>query len=190
MNILDLFRRCIVANELDNNLAFVYRFSDPDGVRSGKSGWSFGICQFDINNNPSAVLCLRECGFTTDETAALKAQTIDVKPLAARLKKQSATVDRWDSVQLHECLLHPLQICSDSGVAFADDEAKLHLADYHNQFYMSRGGKMHGFLCGLGRPVSASDILACKLRMPWGRKRPDDVRRRYNNIVRIAREAA
>jgi hypothetical protein len=187
MNKLDIFRKIIIANELTGALDAVYRFSDPDGVRSGKSGWSFGCCQFDINNNPSAVLCLRDCGFTTDEIAVLKAQSAPIAPFNAKLKAQSGIVDKWDNRQLCECITVPLQLCNQSKVRFSCDETFLHIADYHNQFYMSRGGKLHLFLAGLNRPVAPEDILNFKLSLLWGQKRPDDVKRRYNNIARIMR---
>ena len=183
-----LFRLIMLANELSGNLKAVYRFSDPDGVQTGKSGWSFGICQFDINNNPSATLCLRECGFTTDEIIGLKSQSIPTAPLNAKLRAHADVIDSWDERQMYECLTVPLQRCKNSGITFVDDEAKFHLADYHNQFNMSRGGKMHCYLRSFNRPITREDILKFKLGLPWGKKRADDVYRRYNNIVRICAE--
>lgn len=187
MNFAETFRRVILANELDNSLDHVYRFSDPDGVRTGKSGWSFGMVQYDINNNPSAILALRECGFTTDEIAALKAQTIaDMAPMHAKLQAAAAVVDVWDGKQLQECLTHVSNLCSGSNIILADD-GLIALADYHNQFYMSRGGKMHCHLKGLHRQVVAEDIRDFKMTLPWGQKRPDDVQRRHRNIIKILR---
>lgn len=179
-----LFRRIILANELANNPALAYRFSDPDGVRTGKSGWSFGVCQFDINNNPSAILCLREAGYTTDEIAGLKTQSVrDMAPLNAKLRSAAAVVDRWDARQLAECVETVISLAPK-----ITDLVTLHLADYHNQFYMSRGGKMHRFIQGL-RTVQPDDILRFKLSLPWGEKRPDDVERRYNTINRLWKDA-
>jgi len=178
-----LFREVIFTNELGGNAQLIYRFSDPDGVRTGKSGYSFGICQFDTQNNPNALLCLRECGFTTDEIRQIKQQTGDIRPLNAKLTPD--VVDRWDAAQLVECLNTPLRLCQSLGITLTN-EAKLHLGDYHNQFYMSKGGKMHSFLMRLGN-VIAEDIRAFKLTLPWGIKRPDDVHRRFNNIRRICR---
>lgn len=182
------FRLVILANEVGNNTRAAYRFSDPDGVHTGKSGWSFGICQFDINNNPSATLCLRECGFVTDEILGLKAQTIRIAPLNAKLRAASSVVDQWDERQLFECMTWPMRLCKESGITFDSEETKLHLADYHNQLNMSRGGKMHRYLSKLGRPVTAQDIFSFKMGIRWGRKRPDDVKRRYENIRRICSE--
>jgi len=180
---IKILRDIILVNELGGNRSFIYRFSDPDGP-AGRSGYSFGLCQFDIANNPEAVLCLRECGFTTDEIAGLKAQTVNAAGLASKLAASRAVVDRWDDKQLTECLDHPVRLCRESGIV-AGDEAMYHLADYHNQFYMSRGGKMHRYLCTLQRPVEPEDVLAFKLGLPWGKKRPDDVQRRYHNIAAI-----
>lgn len=186
MESLAVFRAIILLNELEGNIAHAYRFSDPDGTNRGKSGWSFGVCQFDIANNPAATLCLRECEFTTDEIEGLRRQRIDIAAMNRKLACSSKVVDKWDNRQLSECLSVPLELCRKSGVRFADNEAPLHIADYHNQFYMSKGGKLHQFLLGLGRPVAARDILDFKLNKTlWGAERPDDVRRRYNNIVKV-----
>lgn len=186
MNLEKLFTRAILANELDGNINAALRFSDPDGVLTGKSGYSFGICQFDINNNPSAILCLRECGFTSDEIAGLRAQTIkNMANMDAQLKTAAIIVQRWDEKQLADCLTTPINLCRVSGIVLANDETRIHLADYHNQFYMSRCGKMHNYLSSMKAPIVPEMILAFKLSLPWGQKRPDDVHRRYNNIANL-----
>lgn len=189
MNIVEIFHRIILANELEGSTSHAYKFSDPDGVRTGKSGWSFGLSQFDINNNPSAILCLRECGFTTDEIAGLKAQTIaDMRPMNNKLLANCAVIDRYDDQQMSDCLQWPSLLCKQSGIAL-ETSGHIALADYHNQFYMSKGGKMHKHLQTIGRPVTADDIYRFKRSLPWGQKRPDDVKRRHDNIVRILKEA-
>jgi len=186
-SLIDSFRLVILANELENNLNAAYRFSDPDGVLTGKSGWGYGISQFDINNNPSAILCLRDCAFTTDQIAALKAQTIrDMAPMNAKLKAAAEIIDAWDKKQLQECLTQPSAICSDSGIKFGD-EGLVAMADYHNQMYMSRGGKLHKHLQALKQVVTPEIIRDFKLSLPWGQKRPGDVKRRYNNIIKVMR---
>jgi hypothetical protein len=179
-----LFRKIILANELGGDRRFIYRFSDPDGP-AGRSGYSFGLCQFDIAHNPAAILCLRECGFTTDEIAGLKSQSINPAGLESKLIDNDMIIDKWDNRQLAECLNHPLAVCRQSSGLMVTSKAMYHLADYHNQFYMSRGGKMHKFLLDLHRPVLSQDILDFKLTLSWGLKRPDDVCRRYKNIVDI-----
>ncbi|MDA8428171.1 MAG: hypothetical protein M0T70_02845 [Geobacteraceae bacterium] len=186
-SLIDSFRLVILANELENNPNAAYRFSDPDGVLTGKSGWSYGISQLDINNNPSAILGLRDCAFTTDQIAALKAQTVrDMAPMNAKLKAAAEIIDAWDKKQLQECLTQPSAICSDSGIRFSD-AGLISMADYHNQMYMSRGGKLHKHLAALKQVVTAEIIRDFKLSLPWGQKRPDDVKRRYNNIVKVMR---
>lgn len=188
MDLSLMLYQAILANELDGNSDAAWRFSDPDGVNRGKSGWSFGLCQFDVANNPAAILCLRECGFTTDEIARLKNQTMqDMTAMNAKLRAAAWTVKKWDQMQLAECLTVPMTICSASGIVFANDEAKIHVADYHNQFYMSRGGKLHCFLKERMMPIVPEMILQFKLGLPWGKKAPDDVHRRYDNIARLFR---
>lgn len=194
MNLVTVFAKVILANELGGDRALAYKFSDPDGVRSGKSGWSFGLCQFDTQNNPQSILCLRECGFTTDEIAAIKAQTCyDMPSMDKKLALRGTIVDRYDDNQLGECLQWPAHLAKESGIKLSDG-ALIACADYHNQYYMSRGGKLHKWLvetyCNASlREVKAHDILDFKLEHTlYGQKRPNDCLRRYNNIIEIMRE--
>lgn len=192
-----LFARCIIANELDSNISLAYKFSDPDGVRTGKSGWSFGVCQFDISNNPNALMALRDCGFTTDEVRALRNQDPDVDMITMNAKLLTAqdTLNQWDARQLRECLTWPLKLCRELAVDFANQYAYLHIADYHNQFGMSKGGKMYTWLKGRSGALTAENVRDFKYSLPWGQKQlakadptKDDVRRRYANIVRLTQE--
>lgn len=128
----ELFREVILLNELSGNLKFALRFSDPDGMRSGKSGWSFGVCQYDTQNNENALKCLRECGFTEAEIQGIVNQTIDVKPLAVKLVAHADIVEKWDILQLDYCLNKALNFDSDKGIPLADTSAILAGADYVN----------------------------------------------------------
>lgn len=181
---LAIFRTIILHNELGGDRVLAYRFSDPDGVRTGRSGWSFGLCQFDTKHGPYATLCLRECGFTTDEITGIREQSIPIGPMNEKLNMAAGTIDRWDDKQLWECLDHPHGLCIKSGIELDTDEVLYHLADYHNQFYMSDGGKMHRSLRSLGRKIQPGDVLKVKKATLWGQKRPDDVMRRYTNVIK------
>ena len=91
---IDLFRRIIVENELGGNKSLAYKFSDPDGERTGKSGWSFGVCQFDLANNPVARKILRDCEFTDSEIGNLQLQTnLPMWQLNAQLLAHKTIVD-------------------------------------------------------------------------------------------------
>jgi len=183
MTILEATRKALFANELDSNPNYLYRFSDPDGIRTGKSGYSFGLVQYDIMNNPVAEKCLKECGFTAQEIDRLKKQnTASVRDLEKKLRANSHIVDRYDNMQVAECVNHVRKHSDRLGVLFDSDEAFVHLADYHNQFYLSPNGKCMNFIAGLRHSVRPEDIKHFKLSLPWGQKRPDDVLRRYNNI--------
>lgn len=184
----ELFRQLILANELDNNLRAALRFSDPDGALSGKSGWSFGVCQYDTQNNAAALQCLKECGFTPVEIQGIVKQTIDVKPLAVRLQANAAIVEKWDIRQLDYCLNKALNFQTEHGLAMADAAAILACADYVNQ-YGSEGMGMLAWLQALGRPVEAKDILTFKLeKTKYGRERPKDCKRRYDNLVKLIQQ--
>lgn len=185
----ELFRKIILANELSNNLAFTLRFSDPDGARSGKSGWSFGVCQFDTQNNPVALECLRACGFTEAEIDGVVKQIIDVKPLAAKLVAHADIVAQYDTQQLTYCLNKAANFDVDYGIPLADAGAILAGADYCNQ-YGSQGQGAVAYYKGLQRPITAADVLQFKLtQTKYGKEHPEDCRRRYNNLIDIIKVA-
>ena len=183
---VELFREILIRNELGGNAGLIYKFSDADGVRTGRSGWSFGVSQFDVNHNPHAVLCLRDCDFTTDEINGLINQSIDTYSLNDKLFFYHEVVDQYDEENFDQSLKHVSNLCNRHRI-FLTNETIYHLADYHNQFYMSKNGKMHTYLKGFTRRVKPVDILNFKLTLKWGVKRPDDVYRRYNNIVDLTK---
>lgn len=180
MKLLDALRKALLLNELSGNEKAAYRFSDA----SKESGLSFGVTQLDVSHNPTAVKCLRECGFTDGEIARLMKKQLAAE-LSQRLAAHAEIIDRYDAAQIKECLDHVLLIARARKFTFANDEAILQAADYNNQFYMSTNGKMARALSTLDRPVTAEDILHVKLGTLWGQKRPDDVYRRYNNIKNL-----
>lgn len=177
---IGIFRKIILANELGGDLSLIYRFSDA----GGRSGWSFGLCQFDIKNNGMAVLCLQKAGFTSEEIAGLRNETIDIEPMNDKLLAAKNTVDKWDTAQLERCLLHTSTLCRWNGIELAQNTL-YHLADYHNQYYLSVRGWMHRHIEQLDHPITPEDIYRLKLETAWGKKRPDDVKRRFDNITRL-----
>jgi len=183
-SINELFRELIFENELGNiNLA--YRFSDPDGARSGKSGWSFGVCQFDTSNNDQALACLKDCGFSEDEIHCIVDQTIDVKPFSERLRAHADIIAQYDEAQLSRCIFSAMNFYAQHNLPVTDTGAILASADYVNQ-YGSQGDGFAKFVSGLGRPMLAKDVLDFKLEhTKYGREHGDDCRRRYNNLVTI-----
>jgi hypothetical protein len=190
-NLVEQLDKIIIENELSGNLAFVHKFSDPDGVRSGKSGWSFGRVQWDVQNNPAAARCLAECGFTAAEIAGIKGQSIDVHQFEPRLKAHADIVKKWDDLQLESCLRRAQNILAKHGVTPADDTALLAVADYDNQYHLSdinKPGYLVHYLAGSGL-FTAKDVLQFKLdHTKYGEDHPDDCRRRYNNLIKIMKE--
>jgi hypothetical protein len=189
-----LFAKCIIANEIGNDVSLAYRFSDPDGERTGKSGWSFGICQFDIFNNQNATKILKECGFSNTEIQGLKDQTVDVASLNHKLIDGYEVINKWDAKQLKECLVRALTNCMGIGIDFSSEEVLLHLADYDNQFYFAPKGKLYKFLLD-EEQISPELFLQWKrTSTEWGIKQTalhgedankNDVLMRYNNIAKI-----
>lgn len=184
-----LFEKVILANELSNDVAYAYKFSDPDGVRSGKSGWSFGRSQFDTKNNPQALKCLSECGFDDTAIKGIVNQTVNVAALNGKLRAASAIIDRYDAVQFRACIVKAQSITKKHGIVLADDTALLAIADYDNQYYLSdrdKPGYLIYYLKRLDHPAQAKDVLDFKLdHTLYGKKAPEDCRRRYNNIVKL-----
>lgn len=178
-------RKALFLNELSGNSRYLYEFSDADGVRTGKSGYSFGLCQFDIMNNARAIRCLQECGFTHIDIARLQSQLGSISDLNAKLITRKAVIDKWDEVEISRTVRHVDEISAKAGIVYANDEAFIHACDYHNQYDMKPRGKAVTYLAALRRPVTAADILAYKYTTIWGKKRKDDVDRRFNNIAKI-----
>lgn len=184
----ELFEQIISLNEGGPDVAL--KFSDPDGVRSGKSGWSFGDCQFDTRNNPLALDCLRECGFTQDEIDGVVDQTINVQPLAAKLRAHADVVRRYDMAQLQHCIDRAGQWCEKYGVPIGDSAAFLMFADTINQFG-SLGGGSAAHIEALGHPATAQDILDMKLTWKYATQVPGgktDTIRRYGNVMKVVSE--
>ena len=181
----EMFYDIEVLNELGGNLNAALRFSDPDGVRSGKSGWSFAPCQFDTQNNSMALVCLRDCGFTEAEIQGIVKQTIDVKPLNAKLKAHADIIERYSTEQFSYCLNKALNFVLEYGIPVRSPDGILAGADYVNQ-YGSQGNGAKSFYKSLGRPITAEDVLTFKLgSTKYGREHPADCERRYNNIMKV-----
>jgi len=184
---IGILRDVIILNEVGNDLDLALEFSDPDGVRSGKSGWSFGAVQFDTQNNEQAILCLKECGFTTEEIKGLVEQTIDVRPLNQRLKDHADIIAKYDNRQLQHCLKSALQFTSTYNIPIAETSTIISLADTFNQ-YGSLGGKTAKRFTTLERPVTAQDMLDIKLTWKYakrGKRQRKDTIRRHNNIMAV-----
>lgn len=179
------FRRILIENELGGNLELAWKFSDPDGERTGKSGYSFGVCQFDLNNNQDAIRCLLCCRFTPDEIDALVNQHCSRELLAeltAKLQEHKIIVEQWDKKHICETIQHVRHLTKSFTLG---PGTFFHLCDYHNQYFIEPRGKCIRWLESRVGPVEPKDVLDYKLMTLWGRKRPDDVYRRYNNILKI-----
>jgi hypothetical protein len=182
----ELFRKIIILNELGGNMKYVLQFSDADGVRSGKSGWSFGVVQFDLSNNVLAAACLRECEFTENEIHGLITQSIDPKPLEQKLRDHADVVERYDQHQLEGCLDRATELLEGAGITPSDDTAFLAVADMANQYSPRTVDKLIAHLGTLGQPFKAIDVLDFKLEhTPYGQAHDGDCKRRYMNVLKV-----
>ena len=185
----ELFYDVIILNELGGNKSAALRFSDPDG-KPGRSGWSFGLCQFDTRHNGDAISCLVDCGFTQDEIHGVVDQTIDVKPLAARLIAHKDIIEQYDTKQLSSCLDSAMNAVTSHGVMVFESAAILCLADYVNQY----GSIGEGFSEWMNQRdsdgITAAEVQEFKLtKTKYGREHKADCERRYNNIMAVVKGA-
>jgi hypothetical protein len=176
--ITELCKQAIIQNEVGGDLSLAYKFSDPDGVRSGKSGYSFGVSQFDIENNWDGILCLKDCGFRPKDMDRLFEQRGDISDLDKKLKKNALVVDLYDKDHLYRSIQHVSIYCGTE----MSDETFVHLVDYHNQFYITPNGKMHRFLKSLDHRPTPVDIFEFKKTLRWYEVNPADVVRRFETI--------
>ena len=189
MDMRKIMHRILLANELGGLALAAYRFSDPDGP-TGRSGYSFGVCQFDLSHNPRAAAILREIGFSEPEIRQLKAQTCttdDLAQFSARLLAASAIVDRCNFEECDEIARHVLRVVRCTDLKLAGQEVFFHLCDYHNQFHLDYDGKAVRHFQTLGIPIIPEAVLEYKKSTAWGQKRPDDVARRFNNVRWVCR---
>lgn len=180
------FTNIIAQNEIGGNMALAYEFTDA----GGRSGYSFGITQIDVNSNPFAGLALRDLEFTTDECSRLKNKTIkDLSPMNARLLAHKDIVANWDMRQISECLSWPTSLLADH-IDYATQGAFCGICDYHNQFNLSKGGKLYTYLMALKTPVTLEMIRDFKLALPseWAQsdEGQKDIWRRYKTILKLA----
>lgn len=171
----------ICLNECSNNPKVFYRFSD---AKTGKSGYSFGRSQFDVSHNPSAVKFLKEvCGFTDLDIIRLKRKDKNIGDLNEKLGKFKSQIDDLDRQHLQKSIDHVMSL--ERLPLLESDKTFAHLVDYHNQFNLSRNGKMHKWLKSRNE-ITSEDILEFKLNQTlWGKKYPSDVKRRYYNIEKL-----
>lgn len=177
------FRKIITLNEIGNDDP--YSFNDPDGVKSGKSGWSFGGVQWDTQNNSIALDCLRKCGFTEAEIKGIVTQSINVKPLEAKLKAGAVVIDGYDEKQLQHCLNAAGEFVSKFGIP-VDTSGLLAIADTVNQ-YGSVGSGSAASLLKMNKTITNEDVLAMKLTWKYSKTKRGkaDTIRRANNITRV-----
>lgn len=180
MDIKTAVTRALFLNELDGNMNAAYRFSNA----GGKSGYSFGATQLDVANNPTATTCLIQAGFTLQEIRRLKLMDKNITDLNAKLALQKAIVDKFDAMQVQECLDHVQRVSGLAGIRYADLEGFVAACDYHNQLYMGTNGQFIEHFKG-NKSVTAEGIKEFKLTLPWGEKRPNDVERRAENIKKV-----
>ena len=179
MTQVEAVAQALIINELSGNRDAAYRFSKA----SADSGFSFGVCQWDVGHNFEAASILKDCGFSQMEIAWLEKGSLPNRfEYAQRLLAHKAVIDTADLNEFQKIVSWVQEVLTNGGISVADLETFTHLADYHNQFHLDMHGECEQYLKDLGRQVVANDILTFKLETKWGKIDPDDVKRRWNNI--------
>lgn len=187
MDIVKVMRKVFLLNECGGDPSIAYEFSDADGVRTGKSGYSFGLVQFDTLNNAEAIECLRACEFTESEIKGIINQTVFIDEMNKKILAHKDIVDAYDNSHTEESIKHCENLCK--GIPLFDEAVLVHIVDYHNQFYMSPNGKLHRYLKDVVGAVKSDCIIDFKLcHTKWGREHSDDVLRRARNIRKVLQE--
>ena len=180
----DMFYNIILMNEVSGNIAQTVKFTWAGGT----SGYSFGVTQLDVSHSSNAVACLRECGFSEDEMRQLQLRQVDSYKWSPRLAAHAGIIKKWDEIQLQHCLDSTQIFLDRYHVTPADDAAFMMVADTINQFG-SLGQESGNHLSKLGRAFTAEDLRDWKLTWAYGEKHSQDVKRRYQTVVNIAKGA-
>lgn len=168
MNVLAL-------NEISGNERVICKFSFAGGI----SGYSFGRSQFDVTHNPGARDFLKKYGFTDSEIKRLLNLDKNIADLNEKLSHLRKEIDEFDLKHVNSMITYVGGLDSLPDMSI---KTFVHLVDYHNQFSLSKNGKMHCWLKEREN-VNPEDILNFKLEnTKWGKEHPQDVKRRWSNI--------
>ncbi len=173
---LEKIMKVIALNEISGNENVICKFSYAGGI----SGYSFGRSQFDVTHNARARNFLKNiCGFTSQDIEKLINLDKDIKHLNERLKLFRRAIDKLDKEHTEEMINYVASL--KELPEFENEKTFVHLVDYHNQFNLSKNGLMHNFIKSK-KILKSEDIYNFKLGLKWGKKAPQDVKRRYLNI--------
>ncbi len=169
MNVLAL-------NEISGNERVITKFSFAGGI----SGYSFGRSQFDVKHNPSSRnFLINRCNFTQAEIDRLLALDKNIDDLNEKLSKYRKEIDEYDMKHVQEMIDY---VSSLEDIPDISLKTFVHLVDYHNQFSLSKNGKLHSWIKEKDT-LTSQDVQDFKLQQTkWGKEHPQDVKRRWNNI--------
>lgn len=167
----------IALNEVSGRTEVATKFSNAG---TGKSGYSFGVSQFDVSNNCKAREFLLNHGFTSSDITRLLNMDKNIRDLNQKLYKLKDEIYKFDLDHIKASCKYLSEL---SGIPPLTTKTFMHLLDYHNQFNLSKNGKMHNFLRANTNYLLSSEVLNFKLNnTKWGKEYPKDVWRRYYNI--------
>lgn len=177
-NIIDIKQvmEILALNEISGNERVIAKFSFAGGI----SGYSFGRSQFDVKHNPaSRNFLIKQCDFTQAEIDRLLSLDKNIVDLNEKLVNHRKEIDEYDMQHIQEMIEH---VASLEGIPDISLKTFVHLVDYHNQFSLSKNGKLHSWIKNKDT-LTSNDILVFKLQQTkWGKEQPQDVKRRWNNI--------
>lgn len=202
-------RAILFATEHDDSPAALRRFS----FAGGKSTYSFGLLQFDVDARPAARQFLRETGFTEDDIKRLRRpgglseselRELDAKLLAVPEAKLNEFTDSQlrENIRRIDALIEHLEKSNPSIAAAVSHsrELQLALADYDNQFHLDGIGsrpqpntmlaylegqpvRRNGQTLQLGHGLVRQDLQNYIDGTAYARAHPGSVRSREERLV-------
>ncbi len=103
----------------------------------------------------------------------------EISDLNNKLKNHREDIDELDKKHIEEMVNYVANL--NELPELEDEKTFVHLVDYHNQFNISKNGLMLNFI-KTKKILKSHDIYDFKLGLKWGKKAPQDVKRRYLNI--------
>lgn len=191
--IIDKYMKLLSENEVSGREEYIYRFTNKSVL--GKRNVTIGLSQHDFHARGSSDVGLNKLlesfGCTENEIKSIFDNTYSDK-LLKKLNDKMETgdfnkiIDNLDKKYAHKTYLHCKKVLSKCFKYSVEDRVFIMIMDYHNQYYFSDGGKLFRHIRdSINNVLTEKFIVDYKLNTLFGKKRPDDVMRRYENMYRV-----
>lgn len=187
-------KEALLLNELSGNKSAGLRLSWAGNTNSGIS---FGYHQIDTKHNSLGFKLLTNWGVTNYDLEQIKNFNSNPNSKSFNIFKKSSSCFRIEEIlkknkneieKLYDdSLMGYIKYFKEIGIdklPIKDEKTLVQLIDYHNQFNLSKDGKMHKFLKEQ-KEIDSNLILNFKnTQLKWGQSKEgrDDIMRRFKNI--------